>query len=454
MPAKYYDIHKPYKSFLKYQEWDVDGNLVSDTVTDATAFVNYHCTRITGENLKNWKQLIKMGENATTYLFGSVVTHKMKAGTIVYELRRLNGSLQARWTEYGYIMNGAFYMPSIASTACEAEAIAQSEVNFAKKYRKVSQEFGGLTFAGELIEGIRLLKSPLATLRKEVSNLHRDLSKKQREFNKKTRDYQRRMAHFASTSNGLTGSNYKAIRALERSRTRSKTRFQDAIAGTWLEWSFGIKPTIDELDGYSSALMKIIAAKSYDVVMVKGSGNAEKLTEAATLTRSSMFNVPWSTYMDYSNIKYSQVVTRGVLHVENPSGEMPPFQTMGVSFLDVVPTAWELIPWSFLADYFINIGSTIDAWQMRFVNWRWLNRSVRNVTQLKCQGAYHPVQVAGSGLTGHSRGGLAVITRKDVTRDTILAIEHFNHRPYFRLPINASQGYNISALVAMRIKPK
>ena len=42
---------------------------------------------------------------------------------------------------------------------------------------------------------------------------------------------------------------------------------------------------------------------------------------------------------------------------------------------EFIPTAWELLPWSFLIDYFVNIGDVIQANIVSLSDLAWANRS-------------------------------------------------------------------------------
>jgi hypothetical protein len=49
----------------------------------------------------------------------------------------------------------------------------------------------------------------------------------------------------------------------------------------------------------------------------------------------------------------------------------------GFRWGELVPTAWELIPYSFLVDYFTNIGDVIDGYLARTTKMAWLAKTVR-----------------------------------------------------------------------------
>jgi hypothetical protein len=50
---------------------------------------------------------------------------------------------------------------------------------------------------------------------------------------------------------------------------------------------------------------------------------------------------------------------------------------LGVSWEDLIPTAWELIPYSFLIDYFTNIGDVLEGWSVHQSDLGWSAKLIR-----------------------------------------------------------------------------
>jgi len=60
----------------------------------------------------------------------------------------------------------------------------------------------------------------------------------------------------------------------------------------------------------------------------------------------------------------------------------------GLGISDVLPAVWEAIPWSFMVDYFINVGEVFDSFNNLSVELAWLKRTVRNRRTVSGSAAY------------------------------------------------------------------
>jgi hypothetical protein len=71
------------------------------------------------------------------------------------------------------------------------------------------------------------------------------------------------------------------------------------------------------------------------------------------------------------------VIYRGAMRVEaKDPAEMDP-ALIGFDLSSWAPTLWELIPYSFLIDYFTNVGDVIRGWSHLGVRLAWCNRTSR-----------------------------------------------------------------------------
>lgn len=364
-------------------------------------------SKTTGDNIPDFRAKISRGDNATTSLVGRQ-----------YRLRRdlvsASGFIPAagpgRPYEAAFSLSGKpthpFFPPNSVDETLVAKATSAAQTAFAKQVRKKTQNFSGGVFAGELMETVRMLASPAKGLRKEVGNLL---------------DVARR--------------NKKLDRNLASTR-----RF---VADTWLEWSFGVKPLINDVNDAANAFERMSNGRCIDLIRCTATGTAEGFLDDGLYEWAVPSGSPFTMRSRADRTDRCEVTYRGAIRSSNPSGEMPLPVQFGLDLSSVLPTAWELIPWSFFVDYFTNVGDAIDAWSMRFIHFSWINRTVRNSRDLRAV-SMHIVAPSNYVLTG-VRGGR--VSGKTTTVDRQVTTNEFSPDLMLRLPGFGTKWINIAALL-------
>lgn len=135
--------------------------------------------------------------------------------------------------------------------------------------------------------------------------------------------------------------------------TNMANGLQNWIASNWLRYRFGILPLIYDWEGFNTvvenkALSPRLTARAKSVFML------DELTDTVICDLDTYF----SHYMDRKS-NCTVTVRGGLLYEHN----MKLFDRIGYNVSNVLPTAWELVPFSFVVDRLVNIGNLLAAMQ-------------------------------------------------------------------------------------------
>lgn len=397
--------------------WKSDGAPVLSVYDQEVPLFN---TRLVSPNLPKWKWLMENGYDASTSLTGIRYRRRYSSGLLYYQLPSGGDVFEEFISGFLSRGNGAGSFDRSDFSVIN-QARTKSQVQFAKNFNKQTQRWNSGQFAGELMQTARALASPARSLRKGVAEL----------YSKMKRTYRPR------SFNGRTA--------------RVSAR---AVSDTWLEWQFGVKPLVNDADAAATAFRALASGRCFDMIRITGHGEAEArvpLYSGMKLWASAVGPTP-IVRQDTQCYDTVEVITRGGWRNSNPSGEMPVPQSFGLGIKDIIPTAWELVPWSFFVDYFTNIGDVLGAWSMRFVDFTWLNQTTRSCRTVQLSDIIVP---SGQPYPWIGYGGHAVLKRYDVVRNSIdnkfdshleISIPGFGDSP--------GKWLNIAALAAMAIKPR
>lgn len=311
----------------------------------------------TGENWEDWRGRIDRVEDATTTLEAV----KTAPGEYVPCELTLDHNCQNPWLlDYAYGTACALPEPAtpVYGTDAERDANNAASVAFLRDLIEIQQAFSGGLFLGELRETIRMIKSPAKALRKGID----DYLSAAKKLQKKAR-VPKTAANMRSVS---TNSNSQIARGTKK-RIDSAN---EAIHGTLLEYNFGWQPFINDLNDIALALADNLPR--YEVKYVRARGT--------NITRERQ---PWNHYAsiiglkgEYEVAQQTSVVYRGAVKCERMTlaDDMAYF---GFNIEDFIPTLWELLPYSFLIDYFTNIGDFLTALSWQRAGLAWSNKTVR-----------------------------------------------------------------------------
>jgi len=306
-----------------------------------------------GVKQQDWKKRILAGVSATSdYSLDAGYTLQAQPLNFRHVRKHLNGLMipdqVSDITGFGYSYNlanrGSALNTQIAHiTSASAQVDNEAISRLHAKIREDTAAINGSTFLGELRETIGMLRSPFQAARKNVVH-YLDA------FSNTSKEVRRNVKRKRSDSD----------RSLSIRRAQA---LKDGMAGTWLEVQFGLKPAIADTKAILLGLDRIINAHDMKsrVVAKKNVPTSANVESSGLgfwyncMNRSSTVRVQTETGIQYIAI-YRRKYDGAVGLVGRALG------TFGLdAWENFVPTLWEITPWSFLIDYFVNVGSLIEA---------------------------------------------------------------------------------------------
>jgi hypothetical protein len=376
---------------------------VHGTVTYSADGVSWTNT-VTGDEVPRFREVIRDGGCATSNLSG---TKYEVVDAVPYAFSCYYGPPYNDTEKFtGYDRTPFFGTVFPVYTTADSAALGK----YYASARNAISSMKGQAFVGELAETIHMLKHPGDALFKGVESYLDRLKKID-------------------------------------SRLPARTKRQ-LLASTYLEYVFGWIPLISDMKDALKALEQL--HRTVELIPVSGFGNEVKLVSSGTsrgnMNGGNLAPTLFSTVVTTeSQVRYYGRV-RGT--VQGPSLQKA-MDSFGFKLDEFIPAVWEVLPWSFLIDYFTNIGDIVSA--ATFVNSQlaWTSRTNRFENKVVYQSHFDEIRAAqafpypcyrggGTGTSGWTAKKTEIVRTKAVTPG-IPSLR-------FELPGSSTRWANIAAL--------
>jgi len=367
----------------------------------------------TGERNPSYRWQILRGENATTAFQATRELAKFTPSTfgLVTINPAVNGSRIVLDLVNWAPTESLPLLPSILLD--EANNIASTK--FYKHARKRLTKFRSLDFFGELGEALLMIRHPAKALRNAVTVFA-------------SRDLKR----------GLKG-----IRGPLRKRIKIRKRIWQDL---WLEAIFGWKPLISDIGDASVAYEALTAIpKPFEFVSAKGEHESGGSIVVSTIglgpygQKAKYHERSWQSAL----VKYYGILWTGDAALPSAS------RILGVRAQDFFNAVYELTPWSFLIDYFTNIGDLISAASFHKASIRWVAKSTVKSRKYESRATSSMVEQTLANVVSVS-GGVAKFSseRSEVQRFHESATPSVQFA--WKIPGMSVKWINIAALIRFR----
>lgn len=257
--------------------------------------------------------------------------------------------------------------------------------NFLKSANEAASPFKGMVFLGELKETLKMLKRPASALRDGFST-----------YLKRARRAQRRYGR----------------------RIGAKV-----ASGLWLEYALGWQPLLGDIeqaiDAYSAYQAAVDTFRAFGKARLPLGGDT--VTESTSLAPNYFHALRTVSTTYRGSVTYKGVSKNALAGIREDSAQRVA-QLSGFRLAEFIPTAWELIPHSFVVDYFTNIGDILNGMHSLANEWVWYSRSQDLQATRRCHVRLDVAlikQTLGSRYIGHHESSTpAEWIRSDYNRST------------------------------------
>jgi hypothetical protein len=285
-----------------------------------------------GSAVPKYRSIIKSGGNAfSSYTLDDTLKFRVQAPIGYTCVTRDNQVPPVKYTEVvaGLTSGSA---PSYPGFSTSVNAYAQALQRVHKRLQAEQTLAHGMQFVGELRETIALFRHPFRGAGDLVTRYMDSVRK-------------------------------NALRYRPRRSLPSRRRFEKAIADSWLEFSFGIRPLISDVSDLARTAIKFAYDDNVRRSVITGTGE--------DLTNGTDRNIPHGIGLNYlsliekvNSLRRHEVMWKAYLDWKRTAatGSMDRLLELSGVRLDLfIPTLYELAPWSFLVDYFSNLGTVIET---------------------------------------------------------------------------------------------
>lgn len=283
----------------------------------------------TGESVKDYKTLIAQQKNATSDMSGTFDIMDLTDSVRTYVFRHLNFN-QTNPDPYDVYEQRIDGVPPSFPTLDNpvmgvGVATNRAAIAFLKHARSVQSEFSSPIFLGELRETLRMIRNPAAGLRNLADSFLKDV---------------------------------------KTAKKKTPKKWKKNLGGMWLEYAFGWTPLISDISEGYKAYSSLAKSRDGEQKPVSGHGIEEVEVPSRTATNYPFYFGTGGLMYGGNNyvgkdrcvVKYRGMVVRRVDVTLRDK-----LSRVGFNAEEFIPTVWELLPWSFLVDYFTNIGDVLTA---------------------------------------------------------------------------------------------
>lgn len=339
------------------------GEIKQNGTTTSTMFVRHLplvvSASLTGQGRTDWRVLKARGVDVTNPLSAEAVLIHPITFHVNVRVNRFSGTVDEDQVVFG----SAFYQPTLPPEAPipPQDLVAAVVGDWVRKAVEAQQSIAGGVFLGELREALSMIRHPARKLSQGMVRYYNTARKLRKPYLKA----------------------YKAQGFRKNNAKRRLSRLHQDLASLYLENTYGWQPLLSDIE--SGVRLLHTWKRKREVIRVtsrkthRSLGLSSKVSQ--NLMAGSLAEITTSV-QDYYESSYQQVggvVVKGTVYgrcIDHPTL----IENAGLGIRSWVPTVWELLPWSFVVDYFTNVGDVIGSTALTNAQIQWAGTTTRRNT--------------------------------------------------------------------------
>lgn len=369
----------------------------------------------TGDYNPGWKAQIKSGGNATTSASGIRRIYKPAIYDSYLHYFKKNQHVDHIISEIGYPLPlNIFALDAAVPSDIIQKVTNRAIVKYLEAADSARSSFEAGQDIGEWRETIHSIINPMASLRKLT------------------------VGYFDTLKKGVK-------------KAGSKQKMHKVISDSFLEFKFGWNPLAQDVAAGISSL-------------TNNQGHSDSVPLQASARDSYPIHNGFYFYLGNSNAQTLtfgrvtgeyQVRFKGAIRTGAVNGHIPLLQNLQLDMPHFVPTLWDLVPYSWMIDYFANIGDVIKGLSFQSSNNLWLCKTTRIIAHYDYSyGSMNLSSLTPFGWiidstnpTGNPSGTSTSFTRSPVSPNSLIP----NFR--FQLPLGSAKPWeNMGALISSNLQ--
>lgn len=169
-----------------------------------------------------------------------------------------------------------------------------------------------------------------------------------------------------------------------------RQQWEKVVANGYIEYAFGLSPLISDTEAIAKALARMMMNESGKRIRARSSFDKAEVMHDHLLLPGTIIAVNQMTEIRTS---YKvQIIGYVGGNVSGPTGSVDRLiGLLGFKPENWIPAVWEAVPWSWLIDYFTNIGDILNAAALASAKTNWLVETITKQTELTINNVVDPI---------------------------------------------------------------